>query len=328
MQAELLALYDPHRSSVVRRRGVSSDWDALARELNSQIASLRDRRGEGLHVVLPPTTSPTAAGLIARARERFPRSSWYRHDPLDLDGRVGPDRVIDLSRARAIVSLDADLFGPDPAGVRLAHDFAQARRESRDRASAGPGLFVAEAVPTPTGARADWRLALRPGEMQTLAAAMASLAGADTITPAISDEAQAWLGRVEPALRSAGAGAVVVAGEHQPPWVHSLCLAANLALGSVGTSVTYIEPVEAFRQFAHPLAELRQAIDAGAGDWIILVDVNPAYDAIERDALIAGIRRARFSVHLGLHVDETAQVCEWHAPLTHDLERGGCTGCG
>ena len=46
-------------------------------------------------------------------------------------------------------------------------------------------------------------------------------------------------------LKRAGARALVIAGESQPPAVHALAHAMNEALGAVGTTVTYTAPAEA-----------------------------------------------------------------------------------
>jgi hypothetical protein len=54
-----------------------------------------------------------------------------------------------------------------------------------------------------------------------------------------------------------------------------------------------------------------------------VLGANPAYDA-PADLDIAGtLPRVPFSVHHGLHLDETAALCTWHVPTPHPLEDWG-----
>jgi len=57
-------------------------------------------------------------------------------------------------------------------------------------------------------------------------------------------------------------------------------------------------------------------------DTLLILGANPAYDApADLDfagALSGGAIKLR--IHLGLHDDETAQLCHWHIPEAHFLE--------
>ena len=51
-----------------------------------------------------------------------------------------------------------------------------------------------------------------------------------------------------------------------------------------------------------------------------MIGANPAYDAPADLEMAARLKRAPFSVHLGLYADETAALCGWHVPESHPLE--------
>ena len=64
-------------------------------------------------------------------------------------------------------------------------------------------------------------------------------------TVGLPEAAQKWVGPLVKDLQRAGAKALVIAGDHQPPAVHALAHAINSRLGSVGTTVRVTAPVEA-----------------------------------------------------------------------------------
>jgi molybdopterin-containing oxidoreductase family iron-sulfur binding subunit len=59
---------------------------------------------------------------------------------------------------------------------------------------------------------------------------------------------------------------------------------------------------------------------AGRVDTLLILEANPLYAAPGDLDVAAALRKVRLSIHAGLHLDETARACAWHAPLEHDLE--------
>src|SRR5438034_8868089 len=111
-------------------------------------------------------------------------------------------------------------------------------------------LYVVEPTPSVTGSSADHRLPLRYAEIEQFVRALAAklgLGGSGKLAPA----AEKWLNAVVKDLRKYPRRTLVVAGEQQPAEVHALVHAINAALGNVGTTLYYTEPVE-----AHPVNHL------------------------------------------------------------------------
>jgi molybdopterin-containing oxidoreductase family iron-sulfur binding subunit len=93
----------------------------------------------------------------------------------------------------------------------------------------------------------------------------------------------------------------------------------NAALGSVGRTVRFIEdPLAA--PGAEPFAALAEELAAGRVHALLMLDVNPIYDAPANWPFAEWLRQVPFSVHLGLYRDETGRLCNWHVPLAHPLE--------
>jgi Fe-S-cluster-containing dehydrogenase component len=114
---------------------------------------------------------------------------------------------------------------------------------------------------------------------------------------------------------------VIIAGEQQPPMVHALAHAMNSALGNVGATVIYTEPVAAnpINQ-AESLRDLVRDMETNAVQVLIMLGGNPVYTA-PADLDFAGhLVKSNFNVHLSLYDDETSALCHWHIPEAHYLE--------
>ena len=108
--------------------------------------------------------------------------------------------------------------------------------------------------------------------------------------------------------------------------VHALAHAMNEALGNVGKTVTYTEPVEARPERSARVAlqslvkDMRGRRGRHAGD----PRRQPVYDApadLEFQPEPGTGRACGFTS--ALYEDETAALCHWHVPQAHDLEAWG-----
>ncbi|MEJ7731081.1 MAG: hypothetical protein WKG00_17935 [Polyangiaceae bacterium] len=68
------------------------------------------------------------------------------------------------------------------------------------------------------------------------------------------------------------------------------------------------------------LRELCADIGAGKVQTLLLLGVNPVYDAPADFGFAELLGKVKLAVHLGLHDDETAGRCHWHVPAAHWLE--------
>ena len=114
---------------------------------------------------------------------------------------------------------------------------------------------------------------------------------------------------------------VVVAGDQQAPAVHVLAHAMNAALGNVGTTVVYTDPVEANPvDHVESLRTLVADMDAGKVDMLVVLGGNPVYTAPADIPFKEKLAKVALRVHLASHFNETSAECQWHVPETHYLE--------
>ncbi len=323
-QAEILTLHDPDRSSAIRQDGAARSRSDLARMLDALAVEMEGRGGAGLRLLTGPTSSPTFIALAAALAERFPEARWHRHAPALSDSPYRGARLafgqaletrFDLSRADVILALDADLLSQGPGWMAHAAAFA-ARRDPDGLMSR---LYVAEPCPTPTGTRADHRLALPPDAILRLAADLGAALG---VSAPGGGKPHPMIPFLAEDLRRAGPAALVVAGPRLPAAIHALVHAINGRLGAIGTTVLHTAPVLPVAE-ADGLAALAEDMAAGTATHLLILDANPVYDAPAGLGFAERLARLPFSLHLGLYEDETASGCRWHVPMAHALESWG-----
>jgi molybdopterin-containing oxidoreductase family iron-sulfur binding subunit len=356
-QAAILDFYDPDRSQVVTKDGRVETWVHFQEMLLDRRERKVESRGAGLRILTRPVTSPTLADQLRRLREAFPQMKLHAYEPVTRDAvRAGTklafgedlEPVYHLDQADVIVALDADFFAWGPGRLKDARAFA-ARREVEPELrefitgraeQGGPAqgapamnrLYAIECTPTITGGSADHRLAVSARDVDPIARAIARGVGVGPKDAKLPDPLSAheeWVAAVARDLTRTRGRCVVIPGESQPKEVHALAHLMNHALGNVGKTVEYLPRLDEgpTDQFAS-LRELADDINAERVDTLILLGVNPAYDApadLKLAELLGGGQNPKvpLKIHLGTHQDETARLCQWHVPEAHALEAWG-----
>jgi molybdopterin-containing oxidoreductase family iron-sulfur binding subunit len=329
-QASVLTLYEPTRAQTVTFKGQISTWSQFQRELRVNVENLRSNGGQGLRFLSESSTSPTLAAQIGQLMQTFPQAQWHWWEPVNRDSALAGAQLAfgqpvetryHFDAADVVLSLDADVFAWAPGRLRYLHDFAGRRRPEQSGLSR---VYAVESTPSLLGVGADHRLPLRASEIEPFAFALAAALGVDVggvPAGAPSGVASIWIDAVVADLRSHGQTSVVVPGEFQSPTVHALAHSINAALGSVGRTVDYSDPV-ALDPVDH-VASLRQLVDDmqnGSVRLLVILGGNPVYTAPADVPFADAIQQVGTTVHLGLFEDETSAACLWHVPELHPLE--------
>ncbi|MBX0327359.1 TAT-variant-translocated molybdopterin oxidoreductase, partial [Oscillochloris sp. ZM17-4] len=330
VQAEILTMYDPDRSTQVLNTGSPSTWGAFTGTLASAMQAQAASGGAGLRLLTTTVTSPTLADQISQLLAKYPQARWYQYDPINRDNVYEGARLAfgedvttryDFSKAQVVVSLDADFLSPGPGFAAYARAFADGRRVRKDSGEMNR-LYVLEATPSGTGATADHRIPMLAGQVAGFAQALAARLGVPGVSAGpIAEAATRYLEAIFEDLEAHKGSSLVIAGDQQPPIVHALAHAINAELGNVGTTVIYTDPVEArpTNQTAE-IANLTNEIAAGQVELLVIVGGNPAYNAPGDLRFAERLAQVPLSAHVSLFNDETSALATWHIPATHSLE--------
>ena len=330
-QASILDFYDPDRSQVVSNYGEIRAWSEFLDSAQASAAALKATQGAGLRILSGIVASPTLAAQIQALLTLYPQAKWHQWEPAVGDGmREGGklafgtyvNTIYRPEKADVILSLDSDFLGSGPGHIRYAREFSRPRTLNGSNDSLSR-LYVIEPTPSITGASADHHLPARASDIELFARALAGklgMGGSVSRPPA----AEKWLDAVAKDLLKHKGGCLIVVGDHQPASVHVLVHAMNAALGNVGSTLYYTQPVE-----EHPvnhldsLRELCADMDAGKVDTLVMVGVNPVYTAPHDFDFASMLKKVRNSVQVSRHFDETAEYCTWHVAESHFLETWG-----
>jgi MoCo/4Fe-4S cofactor protein with predicted Tat translocation signal len=327
MQASILGLYDPDRSQIVTRNGEVSSWNTFIVALREALA--KQPGGQGLRLLTRSITSPTLAAQMRDVLKQYPNARWHQYEPVGCDNTKAGTRlalgqaaqaVYRFDQAKVIVSLDHNFLIDDHGSVRYARQFIDGRRVRHDRKQMNR-LYVAEGTPTITGAMADHVVRLKPSGIEATARAL--LAAISSGSASGGEGASEWVTTVAKDLAANRGASVVVVGESQPPAVHALAHAMNAALGNIGKTVTFIDPVEA--EPVNHIESLRSLVadmNAGAVQTLITIGGNPVYDAPADLNFLAAYNsnNVKLRIHHALYSNETSFYSHWHLPRTHELE--------
>ncbi|MEN3334410.1 MAG: hypothetical protein V7641_3775 [Blastocatellia bacterium] len=337
-QASVLDLYDPDRSQTISNIEEIMTW---ADFLNAVVPAATQQRapeigGAGLRILSEVVTSPTLTYQIKSLLAELPNARWHQYEPASSDSAREGSRlafgqytntVYRFDKADVIVALDADFLSCGAAGVRYAHDYAERRRLSEEKRDMNR-LYVVESTVTITGSVADHRLPVKPSEVDSIARVLAAKVGAAGAGSATTPHDN-WLTAVANDLRAKRGASIIIAGDTQPPAVHALAHTMNQALGNVGSTVLYTEPIEGDPVDCNAsLKALVADLDAGRVDTLLILGGNPVFtapaDLAFRDKLLAkddaGKDKVRLRIHLSQHRNETSEVCQWNINEAHYLE--------
>jgi MoCo/4Fe-4S cofactor protein with predicted Tat translocation signal len=364
MQASILDLYDPDRSQTVRRANPQgsddvSSWGEFADTLTLLIKK-HHGNGSGLRFLTGTVTSPTIARMMGELLSKdFPNAKWHQYEPIgrrnEQAGAIaafGKDfqQIFHFDKADVVLALDCDFLTGTSASLIYAKDFIDRRRMRLNKTDATMNrLYSAESTVTLTGAKADHRLAIKSGQIEALLKQIATVIAGGKIAadPKATPEAARqikWATAVAEDLAKTKGRGLIVVGESQPPKVHELVHAIHDAIGAVGSTVSFVDPIEVAAVSGEAsLEDLVKDMKAGIVDTLFILGTNPVYTAPPSFGLSQGLnggtRESRISdfannplskvplvIQHGLYdrsCDETAVFAHWHLPASHYLESWG-----
>lgn len=351
-QASVLDLYAPNRSKDILHKGAKASREAFVAAM-TEVA-----QGSGkIGFVFGEDDSPTRARLVKDLGAAFSGSKFYRYEALSGEARKqvnagafgsdGADVVADFSKAKRILSLDADFAGLDQQGE--VGPFFKGRQGGSDNykheidSKKMNRLYMVETAYSMTGGMADHRMRATPSEIFRIAAEIGRKIGNITDDPQLKqilrdvtplkfkksddlneDETwkKTWINECATDLAASvkTGEAMVLAGSRHGEGLQRLVIAMNLALKAYGEDKP-LRPVATGREGLGSIQDLAKDLEADSVETLfLLTPANPIYDAPADLKFGEVLKKAKTTVHFGLQTNATAWASTWHVPAAHYLE--------
>jgi len=356
-QASVLELYDPDRSKycVSKKSGMHLpvewiEWDTF---IGEKLIELQKISGTGLAFLMDFDLCPTHLRLKGLIKKRFPSAKFFVHDPLrqknseDADllafGKYSRSRF-HFDKAKVICSIFADPFAYGNEHLRHMGGFAKNRKiyESSD-AHQMNRLYAVEADYSLAGVNADHRMRLPISLCKEFLLHLAyelhvnygidisknykkSLSLTNLLQkppPATKELDTKFVAALAKDLAENKGKALLIGGDHLSPTILAMIHVLNLSLLGIGEVFEVLKiNDDATREHldAFGIESLAKDIDDKKIDTLVMINVNPAYDAPRKLKFADFLKDVPVSIHMGLYKDETANVSTWHLPRTHFLE--------
>lgn len=365
-QASLLNLYDPDRLrgpvSRTRDSGYRQEitWSEADTAIRAKLKAIASKSGR-VRLLTGDIHSDSTARLIREFLAPFSQGRHVEFEPLKLDeiseaqGLCYGTPVVPQYRfdqADVVVSLGADFLGTWISPVEHAQAWVKKRKLESQNASQAKlsKLLCFEPTMTITGANADERYAIRPGDEVKIALALAhelivkqkrsrfaNDTGLLTLLSGYSAEkvaeeigiqgGAAQLKKIADELWAARGKSLIVAGSIQSKTEQALAVqvAVNLlnsALENEGSTidgtVNYAPAHEGFGAMSQLLTEMK----SGQVDALIVYRTNPAY-TLSRAIIGLAFKSVPLVIVISEREDETALLADYVLPDHQYLEGWG-----
>jgi len=338
-QAEILSLYDPDRSTEVRRNGSVKQYSEFVTFWRDLYTKYLQTGGDGLAVLSESFSSPTLRRLQREFKRQFPNADWVVYEPVSneniykgLELATGEyyQPVYDYEQANVVLTLDADFVMLENENIVNAKKFADARRVTSEDDEMNR-LYAVESSYTLTGGMADHRMRVQSRQIGVFALALANALRNEGVDIPVVHGGRTgsyefdikWITELAKDLAKNRGQGLIVAGRNQPPVVHALVYAINDALGNIGNAVSYRsidgETTPDFEAFM----DLVSRMNSGDVETLWMLGTNPVYNAPGDVDFEGALDKVQHSVHLSSYFDETSKSAEWHIPAAHFLEAWG-----
>jgi len=336
-QASLLGLYDQQRLAKPLAGGQPGEWQDVDPEVVRRLEAIRQTKGV-VRFLTGPGLSPAVRASIRRFLDGFADARHVVHDPrscaaiLEAHARTHGARLLPhyhLDKAEVIVGIDADFLGAWISPVEFTAAYQAGRRpdEPGERFSYHVQF---ESLLTLTGAKADQRLCVAPGElgavMGHLAARLAELAKNPDLAPPMGSLPEPpvsgrFLDKLAASLWQHRQRSVVLCGS-QDADLQVRANVLNHLLDNYGATVDLAQPsyqrdgddreVETLLQELHDPESKIQAL--------FVYQSNPVHDLPGGETIAEDLKRVPLLVSLAPRLDETAELAHFVCPDHHYLE--------
>lgn len=331
VQASVLSMYDSMRIKNPLVKSGETFGNATWEEVDKAIGGkLSADPNVPIRILTSTIMSPSTKKVFAKFTEKYPNTKVYSYDAISYSGMLManmsshghmaiPD--YDFSRAKAIVSIDADFLGTWISPIEYTKGYIKNRKVSKGNTDMSRH-YQFESRLSLTGSNADYRVAVLPSELGIVALNIydAITGGNASGGAKLKDEAKAKRVADAAAWLKKNAGESLVVSGCNDMHVQLVVNAINEALGNYGKTLSF-EHANMMRQGDdNSIKNLIKDLKGGQAKVVMVYDCNPVYDHPMGGELAAAMGSADLTISFSGNMNETADACKFICPDHHYLE--------
>ena len=342
VNSSVLSLYDTHRYKVPQSKAGNTSWADLDKAV---VKGLEKAQADGKKIAILSNTiaSPSTKAAIAEFSKAYSSAEGegdsmessvmhVQYDAVSYDGMRKANEMdfgtamipsYDFSKAKAIVSFDADFLGNWLNVNEHSPQYSSRRNPDGDWMSRH---YQFETNFSLTGSNADVRGAIKPSERGhatvALYNAIASKTGGQKVKSSSFESDNAVMDKIQMAandlLRNKGASLVVSSSND----VNEQCVVngINQMLGNYGSTIDASKQVNIRQGDDAQVAGLISDMKAGNVGAVLIYGCNPAYTLPTALGFQEALAKVSLKVHIADRPDETSVLCDYSAADNHFLE--------
>lgn len=334
INASVLSLYDSARLQEPMKNGSRSDWETVDGDIKTAIQKATGA-GKSVRVLSSSVNSPSMMAAISGLGESMIEAGGseeqfghVQYDAISASGILEANEEsfgeaflpdYNFGKAKTIVSVAADFLGEWLFSNEYMGDYARNRRPENGWMS---NHFQFESLLSLTGTNADVRKPIKPSQEGLVVASIhnyiAKKAGASTVSVSTS-EVDAMCATAAEKLWSDKGQSLMVAGSNNKG-IQVLVNNINFMLGNYGSTIRTKSKLNLKKAKDSEIQDLIKEMNAGKVGVVIIADTNPAYALPNADEFKSALEKVETRVAVSQYNDETASLCNYHAPSHHYLE--------
>ena len=329
IHASILSLYDTLRIQGPQANGKDITWEDLYLQAGAMLKALAvsDKK---VVLMTPTLASPATEKIINDFIAVFPNVNHVIYDTISSDDALNAYEKYygvrgladyDFSKAKTLVSIDADILG-DWQGGGYESGYAKSRLPKRKTSKKAEMSWHIqfESNMSLSGANADLRIPCSPAEQKNILAYIYDTLIGSKSSINLNTQIKVAADKAISRLSKSGKNGVLVSGIEDET-AQGLVLAINTLLKSQA-----FEPKRPKYIRKGNSALVKKAIndiETGVVKGLISVGVNPVFTSAIGESLKESIKGLEFSMAFTSKMNETAAVSKFVASTPHYLESWG-----
>ena len=327
--ASVLGLYDSERLTGPMASNKASSWSNVDKEISAAIKSAKKVTLLTNTIISPSMNRAIADMALTLNGEAGAKFDHIQYDAVSYSAireanlKNFGSAVIpgyDFSKAKTIVSLDADFLATWLLPTEFAVQYGQTRNPDSDSKWMSKH-FQFESNLSITGSNADYRGMLKPSELaNVLAYLIKGLGGTTNVSATLPKDAKTAAEEALKSLKKTKQHSLVVCGSNNVG-LQLLTNKLNNLLKAYGSTIDLSNNIELFKGEESKVQKLVKEISSGKGPEVLLMfGVNPVYTLPNGDEFAKSLSKVKTTVSFSSHEDETSILCKFICPDHHALE--------